>query len=283
MKSRKIRQSQEKGIILVVVLWVLFFLSIVCITLGTENRMNMRIQSLRNEQLRMFYLAQEGIDRAIIALSEDEVEFDGVGEQWCKDFSLQKEAALLSYKVVDEDRFLNINSASRELLDNIELVFPEITSQIIDNIDELRPFNLTQEVIDRVGIDKNAFYADTVGSEQNLGDLITVFSDGKININTAPDMVLMMIPDMSEAAAEAIIAKRQDVAFKEDSRLSDELSVLGLSPQQISSLLAYIKVTSSVFRIKVEASSRHKHISKSMEIVVARTDGKFKVLFFKES
>lgn len=264
-------------------LWVLFFLSVVCITLGTKNRMNMRIQSLRNEQLRMFYLAQEGIDRAIITLSEDDVEFDGAGEQWCKDFSLQKEAALLSYKVVDEDRFLNINSVPREVLDNIGLVFPEITSQIIDNIDKRRPFNLEQEVIDTTGIDKDDFYPDAIDAEQHLGGLITVFSDGKININTASSTVLIMIPDMSEAAAEAIITRRQDIAFKDDSRLSDELSVLGLSPQQISSLLTYIKVTSSVFRIKVEASSRRKHISKNMEIVVARTDGKFKVLFFKES
>ncbi len=174
--------KQDSGIILVLVLWVLFFLSIVALTLSFKNRISTRLCSLKNEETRMFYLAYEGISRGIANLAEDNVEFDCLDDEWAQDFSLQKEEGLLSYKVVDEDRFININIAAVEQLNNIRGLIPEISAEYIEEITKVRPFNLSREILNLLE-DPVGFWGDESTGKVGLQHLVTVFSDNKVNIN----------------------------------------------------------------------------------------------------
>ncbi len=265
------------------VLWVLFFLSVVALNLGFKNRINIRLRSLNNRELRLFYLAKEGINQAIVKLAEDNPDFDCFTDNWSKDFSLQRDEGLLSYKVIDEDRFININTASQEVLNNIKSILPEISPQTIENIGKTRPFNLKQEILDATGISQDVFYGDAGIGKLGLRDLITVFSDGRLNINTASQDVLMIIPGMTPIAAEAIIGRRKSATFEKNETLSEELSLLGLTPAQVSSIVEFTKVDSSVFRIKTAALSSQRRIAKKLEIVLDRQEEKFKVLLFREN
>ncbi|MFH2138963.1 MAG: helix-hairpin-helix domain-containing protein [Candidatus Omnitrophota bacterium] len=275
--------QNKSGTILVLVLWVLFFLSVVVLTLGFKNRISIRLRSLNNEQLKMFYLAKEGLNRAIMELAEDNPDFDAFMDNWSKDFTLQNEEGLLSYKVIDEDRRVNINTVEQDILNNIKLIVPGFTDQEKELIAKLRPFNVEREILAAAGIDEEVFCADEAVGGVGLSDLITVYSDGRINLNTASKEVLMILPQVTEAVAMSIIDHRAGAPFESEEALSEDLSLLGLTPAQVSSIVKFTKVSSSVFRIRATASSGNKHISKDLEMVISRNKGKFNTLFFKEN
>ncbi|RKY37332.1 MAG: hypothetical protein DRP78_01385 [Candidatus Omnitrophota bacterium] len=275
-------KRQNKGMILVLVLWVMFFLSVSAITLAFKNRVNIRLRSLSNEKMRMLNFSKEACNRALAVLADDDHNFDCLADLWNENFSLQKDTGLLSYKVIDEDSFININTVPELVLRNIMIIFPDIGGEVIDKIIASRPFNLEREVIDTAGVDKNLFYGDDTAYNPGLKDLITVFSDGKLNVNTASRNVLMLVPTMNESAADAIIGWRKDNPFKDSAMLSADLSALGLSAVQVSELVSLSKISSSVFRIKTEAVSAKKCVAVGTEMIVRRQGQHFKVLLFKE-
>ena len=267
---------------LVVVLWVLFFLSVTALTLGFKNRIGIRLQSLSNEQMRMTYLAREGINRCVGILAADTNGFDAVSEEWSKNFSLQNEEGLLLCKVIDEDGLLNINTVPREMLQALKTAFPRIDEDMLTALEKARPFNVSREVLDATSLDGQDFYGDPALDKAGLSALITVFSDGRININTAPEEVLALIPEMTETAIEAIVSRRVNAPFEKNETLSEELSLLGLTPSQVSAVVKAGKVDSTVFRIVAEAVSQRRHISKRMEMIVKRQEHKFTILLAKE-
>ncbi|MFH1062729.1 MAG: type II secretion system protein GspK [Candidatus Omnitrophota bacterium] len=271
--------KRKDGLILIIVLWIMFFLSVAVLTLGANNRMNIRLRSLNNESLRMFYLAKEGVNRAIDSLISDDQEFDSLNENWSKKISLEKDEGIVTVQIIDENRFININSVSGEILNNIKLLFPEITAEQIDAIMKNRPFNLKTEVKDLLEQGEIAPLVEQTG----LIDMLTTFTDGTLNINTASEKVLALIPNMTEAAAQTIISHRQANPFISNDSLSAELSLLGLPLAQISSLIKFVKVRSAVFRILVKAQSKDRYIAKKLEVVVSRQEQKIRVLSSMEN
>jgi len=274
--------KKKQGIILIIVLWVMFFLSVVVLVLGAKNRMDIRLRSLSNENLRMFYLAEEGVSRAIDVLIKDDLQFDALTENWSQNISLKTDQGILDIQIIDENRFININNVSEEILNNIKTLFPEISSEQAQEIIKNRPFNLKSEIIDLLNAD--ALNLTAIQSMQSdLIDMITTLSNGMLNINTASEKVMLLVPNMSEVAVQSIIAHRQSSPFMNNDELSSDLSLIGLTPGQISSLLKCSKIHSNVFRIIVNAQSKDKHISRNLEVVVRRQDDKISVLLFKEN
>ena len=279
----KNHNKPDTGIILVIVLWVLFFLSVVVLTLGVKNRINIRLRSLNNEELRAFYLAKEGINRIIVKLAADETGFDALTDDWSKELVLEKDYGALSVKVIDEDRFLNINLITRETLDSVTGLFKDLQKEDLEAIYKGRPFNVSREVKDITLIDDDKFDIITLKGKVKLYDLLTTFSDGRLNINTVPEEVLLMIPGMSRRIVEAIKDKRQNTPFEDKDRLSEELSGLGLTPEQVGCLIKITKVNSSVFRIKSKAVSSGRSIEKLIDVVIRREEGGFKILYVGEN
>ena len=275
--------KDNKGIILIIVLWVLFFLSIVVLTLGFKNRINIRLRSLNNEELKVFYLAKEGVNRAIGKLAADDYHFDSFADDWSKELTLENDQGFLSIQIIDEDRFLNINTASYELLKNARVFFENLSKEDIKVIYEMRPFNISGELKDIKKIDEGKFEIITSDGIVKSYDLLTTFSDGKLNINTAPEEVLLVIPGMSRVIVESIIDRRGNSPFENNDTLLEELSGLGLTPGQISSLSKMTKVNSSVFRISVNAVSLQRSVSKTLEVVVKREEEGFKILYAMEN
>ncbi|MCG2711837.1 MAG: type II secretion system protein GspK [Candidatus Omnitrophica bacterium] len=283
MKNRNNPDKADKGIILIIVLWVLFFLSVVVLTLGFKNRINIRLRSLNNEELRAFYLAKEGVNRLIVKLAADDAGFDALGDDWSQELVLENDYGVLSVKVTDEDRFLNINLISREVLDSAAGVYEGLQKEDLEAICQKRPFNVPEELKDITMINEDKFDIITSEGKVKLYGLFTTFSDGKLNINTVGEEVLLMLPGMSRRMVEAIKDKRQNTPFENKDTLSEELSLLGLTPQQIGPLIKLAKVNSSVFRIKSKAVSSGRSIEKLIEVVIRREEDGFKILYVGEN
>ncbi len=276
-------EKGNKGIILILVLWVLFFLSIVVLTLGFKNRINIRLRSLNNEQLRAFYLAKEGVSRIILRLASDDYGFDSLQDDWSKGLVLEEDSGVLSVEVTDEDRFLNINLISRESLQSVVGLFEGFQKEDLDAIYKSRPFNVPVELKDISMIDDHKFDIITSSGKVKFYELLTTFSDGKLNINTVEKEVLLMIPGMSQRIVEAIVDRRKNTPFKNRDKLSEELSELGLTPEEVGSLIKLVKVNSSVFRIKSSAVSQGRSIEKIIEVVVKREENGFRMLYAGEN
>lgn len=275
--------KSAKGIILIIVLWVLFFLSVVVLTLGFKNRINIRLRSLNNEELRAFYLAKEGVNRMIVTLAADDPGFDSLEDNWSKELVLEKDYGTLSVKATDEDRFININLITREGLNSMTGLFENLQKEDLEAIYKSRPFNVAIELEDITLIDGDKFDIITTDGKVKLYDLLTTFSDGKLNINTIPKEVLLMVPGMSRRIVEAIIDRRQNTPFENAETISEELSGLGLTPEEIGSLIKIVKVNSSVFRILSKSRSSGRSIEKLIEVVIKREDGGFKILYAGEN
>jgi type II secretory pathway component PulK len=92
-----------------------------------------------------------------------------------------------------------------------------------------------------------------------LNDIFTTLSSGKININTASESTLQMIPGVDENVAQGIIQMRagpdgvdgndDDVPFRNIGGLS---SVPGMNPQIVQQLAPYCDVRSSTFDVQVD-------------------------------
>jgi general secretion pathway protein K len=94
-----------------------------------------------------------------------------------------------------------------------------------------------------------------------LKDIFTPFSSGKININTADENVLQMIPGVDSAMAENIIKLRSgpdgvdgtedDLPFLN----AGQLAAAGLNPQSAAQAAAICTVRSSTFEVHVTAQT----------------------------
>jgi len=84
------------------------------------------------------------------------------------------------YTIIDEAGKININSAANQVLTLLPGIDEELAEEI--NQSELLPFTLKEEVLLVEGVEEENYL--------EFKDFITVYTDGKININTVGSQVL---------------------------------------------------------------------------------------------
>ncbi|MFW6139080.1 MAG: type II secretion system minor pseudopilin GspK [Spirochaetota bacterium] len=148
-----------------------------------------------------------------------------------------------------------------------------------------RPVMTAGEVLLIRGLDREVYFLPPssrthAGSEtESLKDYITVYGDGRININTAGLPVLMSLSrDMDRFIAEDIIEYRLQHPFKKPGQLKEVETVSDALYDEISSL---ITVKSNIFRITSMGSSTG--FSRRVEAVVYRQSRGFRVVYFHRS
>lgn len=108
-----------------------------------------------------------------------------------------------------------------------------------------------------------------------LGKFLTVYSDGLVNINTAPKEVLMALSEeITPEMAERLIERREERPFADASGIR---AVNGFETL-VFSLQGRIKVKSDIFRVRSRAVS--KGVVREVEAVV-RTGGSKKILYWR--
>ena len=196
------------------------------------------------------------------------------------------------YGVTDEDRNININTAAQAVL----LRFPGMTDEIGDSLLEWRakdrglgeglgevkdrPFEVLEELLLVEGMTDEVFQA--------LQPFITVYTDGKVNLNTAPREVLMAL-GMGEDLVNKLLRFRRGLDDTRGTEDDQSFSGLGgaeqqlnafesLTPQEAAQMTNLIvrnrlKVISSVFRIRSSGTLRDGKIIRSVEGIVQRGTG----------
>ena len=255
------------------------------------------------------YLAKAGYFRASAEIEKDLTpKLDSYLDSWAHNPELFQEARLgegtftvgypvltgdgseeIVYGVMDEDRKVDVNSASQAVL----LRLPGMTDEIADAVLEWRaehkklgeslgevkdkPFGVLEDIWLLEGMTPEAY--------QTLRPFITVYTDGKVNLNSAPREVLRAL-NMGEELVDKVLRFRRgsdgirgnddDQSFAGLGGAEQQLNTFeSLTPQEASQLTSLItqnrlKVGSSVFRIRSSGSVRNGKVVRSVEGVVLR-------------
>ncbi|MBN1806785.1 MAG: general secretion pathway protein GspK [Sedimentisphaerales bacterium] len=133
-------KGNNKGLVLVTVLWITVVLMVIVAVLGRQSRLDTKVTSARLEGVRCKWAARAGIEKAIAVLNEDSKASDCLSDLWSdneKDFNdIYLENCRFNVRVVDEASKLNINTATKTQLSELPEMLEEITDAIIDWRDE---------------------------------------------------------------------------------------------------------------------------------------------------
>ncbi len=111
----------------------------------------------------------------------------------------------------------------------------------------------------------------------DIRDYLTVYSDGRININTAPPQVLESLsPKMDRGVGEAIVSYRRDRPFQDPEDLK---RVPGVSEEMFSGVSPWLSVTSVAFTIEVRAVCRE--ASSMVRAVAERKEGNLEMIYWR--
>ncbi|MCM8790027.1 MAG: hypothetical protein NC916_03310, partial [Candidatus Omnitrophica bacterium] len=128
---------KNRAQVLILSMWILIILTILAIGIGHRVSMALRLSRSHRDKLKARYLTKVGINRLVVELDNDSNDFDALNEDWANNEKLfskilasdnQNEFAQVSYTVIegkdkrviygvrDEERKININTATKEVL-----------------------------------------------------------------------------------------------------------------------------------------------------------------------
>jgi hypothetical protein len=330
IKRKKKNLRASEGSILVLTLWILTMLVLLSVGLGYSTSIDQRLVSYQRDRLKALYLAKAGYFRALAEIEQDSTpEVDSYLETWAQNPEVFQDAALgegiftVSYSIpgeegekevihgiVDEDRKVNINTASEAVL----LKLPGMDEEIVESIlewreehsgegegeekekgkeeEKVKPFGILEELLEVEGMTEEVF--------ESLQAITTVYTDGQVNLNTSPKEVLNSL-GMEDDLVDKIIRFRigldgirgteDDQIFTAIASAQQQLhSFEPLTPEETAQLTAVVsqnllKVTSGFFRIYSRGTVRDGKIARSLEGVVQRpteAEGRFVVLSWHE-
>jgi len=224
-------------------------------------------------------------------LRNEDSNVDTLLDPWAFPFEVETEKGKLEVNIYDEDRFLNLNYVAKDK------VYEEVFERLLQLL-EISP-GYTERLLAWLGKEKMSFsdkypvkgaeldspheltylgmtrkelYGRTVGniSYPGLLSLVTTYSSGKINVNTAPKYVLMALdPRIDSSLADRIIEYRSTKPFK---KVEDLVLVEGMSFDILYRIRKIIDVKSTHFRIV--ATVKTGDVETTLELVYDRANGR---------
>ncbi len=136
MTEKMITKVNNKGLVLVTVLWVVVVLMVIVAVLGRKSRLDTKVCIARIEGIRCKWASRAGTEKAIGLLNEDTRESDCLTDFWSdndEDFNdIWLESCRFTVRVVDESSKLNINTVTKGQLLELPEMLEEIADAIID-------------------------------------------------------------------------------------------------------------------------------------------------------
>lgn len=271
----------QDGIALIFSLVVVALLSILVIEFSFLSRVDANIVGNWENERRAYYLAKGGVSFGTYLLKRDKPGVDCYLDDWAKAIPpLPVDEGVITFEVSDEDGKINVNSLiGKNGKLNTEL--SKVTERLFGlyDIDSEVLFSL----LDYLGADSGEAFGEL--DEQGNGpfdtkgelagfpgidaclDFLTVYSSGKININTAGAPVLQSLSaGIDEGVAEAIIDYRRRTPFRNVAQLA---AVPGVTPQILNDVRKVAAVKSSFFTVKSTGSVGE--LRKTVVAVIERT------------
>jgi hypothetical protein len=310
-RSATIDARASDGSILIPTLWILAILALLGVGLGSTTWLDQRLVRYQRDRLAALYVAKAGYVRAIVELERDATpQLDCEGDSWAhnpKGFqgALGPGSFTVSYPVpakagavagaaaaddvvhgvLDEDRKVNVNTAPKAVLQELPGMTEGIADAILEwrrskrGLTELRErsFEVLEELLLVDGMTEDAFRA--------VQPFITIYTDGKVNLNTAPPEVLKAL-GMEGGVVAKLLRLRTGLDNRRGTVDDQCITSLGsagyeldafesLTPQEAAQLANaitrnWVKVTSSVFRIQSRGAAGAGKAARSVEGVVRR-------------
>ncbi len=131
------------------------------------------------------------------------------------------------------------------------------------------PLSTVDELLLIKGFTRSMLYGGPADDDEEDGeaysgmaDLLTIYGDGKVNVNAAPLRVLMTLPDMDEETARYMVAEREgqyagsDADDEQDHSFKSGADLLGRVPNLSPKINSSITTGSGIYRITSVGDSR---------------------------
>lgn len=300
-------RKSEKGVALILTLLITAILVTIIVEVNYSTQVNMRISGNFRDDLQASYLAKSGVNIAISYLKYDgqNTETDNLTEDWAKSYPpLPIGEGFVNVMIEDENGKIHVNGAVKEngevdqfIYDALSRLFQReevdigILNSIIDWIDP-NDDPLPEGAEDSYYGSLDPPYECKDGPLDTLSELLmikgvtdevygkiskylTIYSDAKVNINTAGKDVLVCLDDeIDEGIAEGIIQYREEKPFD----TKDELKEV-LEDEVYARIQSIIDVKSNAF--SVVSIGRVKRVEKVVRAVIDREGGKISYRYWR--
>ncbi len=247
-------RKSEEGVALILTLLITAILVTLIVEVNYSTQVDVRISGNFRNDLQASYLAKSGINIAVSYLKYDgqNNDTDNLTEDWAKSYPpFPVGEGFVKVMIEDEDGKINVNRAVKEngevdqvIYDALYRLFQgeEVDVGILDALIDWIDPNDEGEAEDNYYLSLDPPYACKNGPMDTLSELrmikditdevyekiskyLTIYSDGKFNINTASKEVLMCLDDeIDEGIAEGIIQYREETPFGTKGELKDVLN-----------------------------------------------------------
>jgi len=292
------RSRRASGQALIVVLLVLVFLTSLMGTITVGMLTESRLTGYQARYLQAYYAARAGLEVAANQILNDSPDYDSLSDRWHRSdrdyaqvpvgngvyrvFYVDGSTGNERTGVVDEERKLNVNKAEPAMLRRLN---PAFTDEIVKAIVARRrtmPFVTVEELATLPEIEPGFLAKPREGAPAGLINLLTVYGDGRINVNTASAAVLASLEGLSAAQVEKLVARRE--ADAQPFRNLDEVrTALGLSEDAFAKVRPRLKVSSSYFTIRSRGwLADERNVVRELREVVRRQDDGLVVVRFEQ-
>lgn len=261
-------------------IWILVILTVLTVTIGHRVALSLRLARYQQDRFKALILAKSGVNRAIFEIINDKTAgYDSLGDNWANNEEVFKkiipaenanEFAVVShgdiFGVIDEERKININTATKELLTALLEDVEGYSAELIKYIRIWRGDNdplLGAESQDYQAFKKAPFtncrelvlvleyfyqnsasqnYRDTAQEAyKKIKDLITVYAftpDLKININTVSKEALVAVCKAiatEEQKNSAASLTDKIIVFRDEKKYFTaigDIQILDLTPEE---------------------------------------------------
>ena len=276
MNRQSIYREPNPGSILVVCLWTIMILAILGLGITGLVFQEIRFSKTYSRLITSLPLAQGALKTVFYLRENDSTPAYDTWDELSKEqnvslcannsyryFFVDKNNSPDQAEIIDESALINLNLASLDVLARLPGMNKESAEALVNS--GLRPFSTINEVLLVKDISKDNF--------RLFKDLITVYGEGKVNINTASKAVLLAL-GLDTDTTEAILRFRQEhkiqntdpestqelgYGFSNINTVLDDLrsfTSLGLRQEQdLLALLSVLDVKSEYLRFNIIPSS----------------------------
>ena len=206
------KRGDRRGVALIFVLWLLVLLGAIVAEVASQARLEAEILASLRSRTVARYSAESGILAATVRI---EALLDSTRSQPERITTFHELAARLAplndvdlgsgrfgVAVVDLNARIDLNRADAATLQGLfrQFITDKHAEEVVDLLKQA-PLNRLGELAHIPGIDDSLALA--------VAPYVTVWSDGFVNINSAPESVLAALPGISSAMARSAVRRRE--------------------------------------------------------------------------
>ena len=277
-------ENAPEGFVLIATLGIMSVLAVLAGAFVFNARAEIKISSWQKHAQDAYYVARAGVQRTGgILAAHGEEKANGPGSPWWSDEASYRKVQLQNgaytvrpfyydaaeksgtYGVVDEESCLNINVATPEMLVRFEGITNVLAEEILLyrarlTTDENAPRQNSgtvsgpvcdiEELLQIPGMTREILYGDS-DREHRLGNNVTCYSSGKINLNTARPGVLTCL-GFSDEDIETILLFRAEGQNAQS--IDGFFEQTGLKKERLKKNASFLSVKSAHFRMASTAT-----------------------------